>query len=290
MYFHRFLLLLFSFAFMGTAFAQKSVWDDAKNVSKNAKGKLGKETNRIKKWKDHIKQWGTAEDYNHQLLVGGRLNSNGWSGALYYFTKAMPGLDVVWSLSFSEVKHEKQVKQERVNSAFPELGKATPFVFGKVNNLYLLQLGHGREYILLPGVVKGNISIGLRFSGGFSLAMLKPYYLRLIYVDYSQPDPVPEMKEERYSAANSDKFLKPGDILGASKWSKGLNKVKYIPGAFLDAAVVIRPVVANGFVQSVTLGTNIAYHTKALPIMAELKAYPWEGCLYIGLAIGKRWR
>src|SRR5690606_27457679 len=106
----------------------------------------------------------------------------------YYLKKEKPGLAQVFSLTFSEIKHEKQIKQQREN-AYPELGNATPFVFGKVNNLYTLQLGHGREQLLLPGVIEDNLSVSMRFSGGFSLAMLKPYYLRLAYPDFVNGGP-----------------------------------------------------------------------------------------------------
>ena len=61
------------------------------------------------------------------------------------------------------------MKQQRDNTTYPELGPSSAYVFGKVNNLYELQLGYGREYVILPGALEGNMSIWLRLQAGVSL-------------------------------------------------------------------------------------------------------------------------
>ncbi len=290
---YRIFPLILSICLLWTSscvYAQSNIWDNAKSTGKKTKATVGKKVSGVKKLKDHIKQWGLEEDYNKGLLVGGRLNSNGWSGGLYYMVKNKPGVYGVWQLHFSEIKHEKQVKQQATATSFKELGDPTPFVYGKINNLYTLQLGYGQEQVLLPGVVEGNMSVGFRWNAGFSLAMLKPYYQRLIHVDYSQPEPVATLTEEKYSEENAELFLKSGYTLGASKWSKGLDEMKYIPGVYADAAVVIIPAPSKGVVQTITLGVNAAIYTKPLPIMAEVKAYPFKVALFAGLAIGKKWK
>jgi hypothetical protein len=171
-----------------------------------------------------------------------------------------------------------------------QLGNPTPFVFGKINNLYTLQLGYGKEKMILPGILEGNISLKFRYSGGFSLAMLKPYYLKLIYTDYSQPSQPSYIREEKYSSANSDVFLNSGNILGASAWSKGLGEISYVPGAFFEAAFVLEPAKNKSFVQLISFGCNASVYTKALAIMADTKAFPWQADMFIGLYLGKRWK
>lgn len=271
-------------------YAQQSVWDSPKKGSKKIRAQADKGKLTIKRWKEHIKEWANEDEYNKQLAVGGKLNSNGWSGGIYYLKKIEPGKHVIWQLSFSEIKHEKQVKQQKENKAYPELGKPSPFVYGKINNLYALQLSYGQELLLLPGVVSGNLSVSFRYGAGISLAMLKPYYLKIVHVDNASSNPVLELKEEKYNSVNADTFLRNPDILGASKWSKGLGETKIIPGLYAEAAFAIEPTRQKGFLQTITLGANIAYYTKALPIMAEVKALPWQGSLFVGLSLGKRWK
>jgi len=272
--------------------AQKSnggLWDQVKKSPSEVGKKAAKTGSRIKKFKNHLQQWGLDTAYSHGLAAGARLNSNGWTGLLFYQKRISRTQSHFFQLAFSEVKHEKQVKQQRDNIAYPALGPAAPYVFGKINNLYLLQLGHGREFLLLPGVLEGNISISMRFQAGLSLAMLKPYYLKLVYVDYT-PDEQARISEEKYSAANSEKFLNTGYILGASKWKKGLDELTYVPGGYADAALVIEPLKNKSFIKTVTLGAHFSIHSRNLEIMADQQAYPWAGSLYVGLSVGKRWK
>lgn len=281
---YRFLPLLFCCFLTIHGNAQSHVWQKPKDLNKKALKKVDKGKKKVKQWKEHIRDWGMDDDLNHELSVAAQLNSNGWSGGLYYLKKETAATATLYSLKFSEIKHEKQLKQQD-KTLFPELGTPTPYVFGKINNLYTLQLGYGKEWILLPNVVDDNLSIGLRVNGGFSLAFLKPYYLKLIY----EHDSTADLREERYTEENAETFLRKGNKLGSSSWTKGLKEVAYIPGAYIEAATVIRPATQGWFIQTVTLGGNFAFYTKPLPIMAKIKAYQWQASLFVGLSLGKRW-
>lgn len=266
-------------------FAQGSVWGTGAVAKKAGKG-MSDGKKKLKDYKKQLQDWGLENNYTHQLLVGGKVNTNGWSGSMQYFTRQRKTASSLWQVSFSEIKHDKQIKETGTANAFPQLGNNSSFVFGKINNLYALQLGWGREHVLLPGVLDGDISVSFRYDGGFSLAMLKPYYLKLVYTDANG---IPYLEQQKYSAANSDRFLNSGAILGASTWSKGLDEIDYVPGAYLEACVAIQPGKTKGFIEVVTLGANAAFYTKNLPVMADQKAYPWQASLFAGLGLGKRW-
>ncbi len=268
----------------------QSVWDNPKKAGLKTKAKISRDISNVQKLRRHIRDWGLANDYDKELLAGGRLNSNGWSGGLYYFTRQKAGTYNFWELHFSEIKHEKQIKQQPGKNSHTELGTPTPFVFGKINNLYTLQIGFGQEQLLLPGVIEDNLSISFRYNAGVSLAMLKPYYLQLVKTDYSQAEPVSHLEEVKYSDSISEDFLNSSDIHGASKWSKGLNETQFIPGIYGEATFVITPGPQKGLVEAITLGVNGSFFLKSLPVMAELPAKPFEVCLFAGLAIGKRWK
>ncbi|MGN6568263.1 MAG: hypothetical protein ACTHJ0_09935, partial [Flavipsychrobacter sp.] len=270
--------------------AQSGVWSSGNSIKSTAGKSTSGFKDKLKNYRNHLQEWGLDPNYNKELLIGGKVNTNGWSGSIYYLKKKNKLTDNLWQLHFSEIKHEKQIKQQGSNKAFPQLGSAGPYIFGKINNLYTLQLGYGKEKLLLPDVLEGNISISFRYSGGLSLAMLKPYYLKLIYVDYSLPADPATLKEEKYSTSNSDHFLNSGDVLSGADWSKGLDEIQYVPGLFAEACFVITPSKNKSFIQVITLGVNVAYYTKELPIMADQKTYPYQASLFAGLAIGKRWK
>jgi hypothetical protein len=269
--------------------AQTSTWSSG-SAKAGAAQKAASAKHKLKDFKKHLQEWGMDTSFNHTFLIGGKLNSDGWSGSMYLMKRKNYHVTNFWELSFSEIKHEKQIKQQGTNSAFPELGNTTPYVFGKINNLYTLQVGYGKEMLLLPAVMEGNISVSFRYSGGFSLAMLKPYYLKLIYTDYSTNPATAHLEQQKYSSSDSDLFLNTGTILGAASWSKGLGEITYVPGTYFQAAFAITPGKNKSFVQVVTLGINAALYAETLPIMADQKAYPWEVALFAGLGIGKRWK
>lgn len=268
--------------------AQTSIWDSGSETKKKTKEKVANGQRSYKNWKDHIKNQGKENNYTHHFAAGAKLNSNGWSGALYLLKRKSVGACHLFQLYFSEIKHEKQIKQQKI-SAYPQFGASTPFVYGKVNNLYTLQSGYGRESLLLPGIVEDNLSVSFRYSAGFSLALLKPYYLKLVYTDYANGLP-PILKEQRFTDTTAEPFLNTNNIFGGGRWSKGLTEIKLVPGIFGEASFAIDVANSKVFVQSITIGANGAYYPDKLPVMAELEASNVQGSVFVGLSLGKKWR
>ena len=263
---HLFIVLpLLLLSFSGFGQMPSSGWNTgsaAKEVSK----KKSAAKHKLQDLKDHIQNWGMDTTYKHAFFIGGKLNTNGWSGCLD-FVKNKGRHQRIWQISFSEIKHEKQIKQKGTNKSFPELGNPSPYVFAKINNLYTFQVGCGHDRMPLPCVVDGNLSVGFRYNGGLSLAMLKPYYLKLMQVDYSTPTPTARILETQYTQSDSSQFLNPNLILGASTWSKTLSLIDYVPGAYFETALTITPGKSKTFVQVITLGCNASLYYKILPIM-----------------------
>jgi len=267
--------------------AQANVWGGT--ASKTATTKTAGAKNKLKDYKDHLQKWGMDTSYKHVFLIVGKLNTDGWSGCMDFMHKKKY-VSHLWQISFSEIKHDKQTKQTGTANAYPQLGNPTPYVFGKINNLYTLQAGYGEERALLPAVMDGNISVSYRYHAGFSLAMLKPYYLKLVDVDNSTNPPQAHLQQSSYNQADSAQFLNPNFILGAATWGKGIGNTILVPGGYFETAIAITPGNAKTFVQVITLGINAALYTQALPIMQGQPAAPWQVSLFAGLGVGKRWK
>ena len=273
------------------AIAQKSVWADSDSVKKKTQNKVAHAKGRTQKIKDKIINGGLSEDYKHAFLLGGKLNSDGWSGSINLVKRRTYATNNYWQLYFSEIKHEKQVKEKAAaQGKLPPSPPPLPYVFGKINNLYTLQVGYGKEKLLLPGVLKGNVSLSFRYTIGLSLAMLKPYYLKLVYTDYINNTDTAHLEQHKFTTADSAKFLKNTAIYGASAWSKGLNETVFVPGAYFETAFAITPGKPKYFIQVITLGINGAFYARTLPIMADQKAYPWQVSMFAGIGLGRRWK
>ncbi|HWV73972.1 MAG TPA: hypothetical protein VN040_19770 [Pseudosphingobacterium sp.] len=281
-----------SFFLLTTSFptyGQQSVWDGSKEKMVTFKEKGAKQIGKIQQWKKHIQEWGLDPVYNHALSIGMRLNTNGWSGAAYYLKQQSAGKKTIWQLHFSGLLHEKEIKQQRTGTTYNYLTKNTAYSLGKINNVYTLQLGYGREQMLFPALLDGNLSLSLRCTAGPALAMLKPYYLKILYVEYT-PEEHSYMQVERFSNANADHFLNPSYILGGEKWSKGLGETRFIPGAFVELAIALEPEKPKSFVKTITIGGNAAFYSSKIEIIAERKAYPYQASFFVGLSFGKRWK
>jgi len=278
------LIFIFFLPLCCSAQQEKGLWSKPQKI----KGAYQKKGKKLLAYKSHLEKWGLDSNYNRGLAIGGQLNATGWTGLLNYQRRMSRTQNAFFQLAFSEIKHEKQIKQQRQNIAYPSLGNSSPFIYGKINNAYQIQLGYGREQLLLPGLLEGNMTISLKYQAGISVLMLKPYYLNLVY-EALNPDSA-FVREEKYTNENSELFLKPGNILGAAPWKKGLNEINFSPGAYIDVAICIEPLKNKTFIKTVNLGCNFSIHSKPIEIMALQKAYNWNAALYAGLSLGKRWK
>jgi len=269
--------------------AQQGVWDGGKEQLLKVKEAGNKNVNAVKQWKKHAEKWGLDSNYNYALALSGRLNTNGWSGGIQYIRQQKHRNKTIWQLYFSEIKHEKEIKQQGQASSYNDLGKTSPYIFGKINNAYTFQVGFGKEQILFPALMDGNMSVSFRYLAGAALGMLKPYYLKLIYVNYF-PEPVAHLQSEKYSTSNDDHFMQPGSILGKDSWSKGLSEIKYIPGLFAECYFIIEPDRPKAFIKAVSIGGNVAFYSSKITIMADKKGYPYQAAFFVGLSLGKRWK
>jgi|GEM_PF-4621416 hypothetical protein len=61
--------------------------------------------------------------------------------------------------------------------------------------------------------------------------------------------PGPGASSEAYTENNQDLLLNRNRILGADKWSKGVNELLCIPGIIISSSVIFSPDRPSGFVQ-----------------------------------------
>jgi hypothetical protein len=244
---------------------------------------------KLKQWKNAISSWGLDSNYRHALAFTARLHTNGWAAGVQYVQRREQHNRLLLQVLFSEIKHDKEVKQERSSSSNTSGAKYRPYIFGKINNVYTLQVHYGREQVLFPALLNGNMTVALDYSAGAALAMLKPYYLQLIYTDFT-PEPQQREAIERYSIHNQEAFLKPGNILGAAGWQNGLAEIKYIPGLTATLAVVLEPDKPRTLLKQVSIGCNTAIYTAPLVIMAGHKGSIWHSSFFVALSLGKRWK
>jgi hypothetical protein len=197
-----------------------------------------------------------------ELSLGINIYTNGLGGNINWRAK----YGGRWQLSIAGINHEKEVKQRKNGAAYRELGVLRPYVFGKVNFLYAVQAGYGKELLLLPSLINNNTSLGFSFVAGLEVRIEKPVYLQLIYHDSTNN---PYILSSSFSEDNAESYLTNARILGADKWSKGIGESTISPGIFCEPSITFTIGEKSKFVQRIYIGSNISYNLSASQIMAQ---------------------
>ncbi len=129
------------------------------------------------------------------------------------------------SLGISEMKHPKEQRQ----NAAPSVRRSSrPFVYGKKNSLFGLRSGWGQKRYFSEKAKQKGVAVGMSYSIGPSLGLLKPYYLAL-----NVKDPASDIGRTsivKYSESNREDFLNNSKILGAAPFTRGIGEISFLPG------------------------------------------------------------
>jgi len=220
----------------------------------------------------------------HEWSVGLRLNSNGWSIFTDYAlvkTNDWKKADMFhnllyWQLEFNEKKHPKE---QKITTETNRFGGSNSFKYGKINNFYALKAGMGYSKLIAGKPEPGSVSIHWNTVAGFSLGLLKPYYLNI----YSDPSAI------KYSDITQSDFLNVNSITGSAGFSKGFDELEIIPGGQLRTALHFDFAADKKYVVGVEAGVNVEYYSQEIPLMVGQKATPSFVELFIALQFGKRW-
>jgi hypothetical protein len=203
----------------------------------------------------------------NEISAGVRLNTNGWSlytdfGKLRAVDAKHPEMFYNMRLLQLEFSEKKNLKQEKLVGDGRSSGGSNGYVYGKINNFYAVKLGAGFRKMLVGKPDPGTVSIHWVNVAGFSLGVLKPYYINVI----SDPSAI------KYSEATASEFLDQQLIEGSAGFFKGLNEVKIIPGGHLKSAVHFDFSSNKKNVIGVEAGANVELYGQKIELMANQPA------------------
>ncbi len=232
--------------------------------------------------------------YNREFTVDLKLHTQGLGLGVnfaklktYYRTR-------FFNIEIAEIKHPKEFRQS-FDFRVPSAGRISrSFIYGKQNNLYALHGGIGEKRYFSEKALNRGLAVGISYSAGPTLGLLKPYYLDIIR--YREPDFTSFfVRSESFSEENADKFLDINSIYGASGLTRGLNEMSIAPGAHAKFAVHLDWGAFDEFVKSVEAGVMVDAFFRNMPIMVESAQFPNTENqmlfinLFINLQFGKRW-
>jgi len=244
------------------------------STSKKGKRDIRREEKR-QKVNDMIKQ---EEEgvlvYKKQSIFGVQLRSFGYG--FFYETGKMKSQrnTTVFNIGFSEIKHPKEDKLPNTSFFF-----GNPYIYGKINNFYQLQVGFGQQRILGQKGNKNGVAVSTVYSGGLSFGLLRPYYIDV--------DDNGITRTIKYTPEDSALFV-GGFIFGSSGLGKGWGEMKFKPGAFAKTSLRFDYGRFNEVVSGIEVGVSLELYSSKIPVMLFQKEKQFYLQGYIALLFGRR--
>lgn len=227
--------------------------------------------------------------YRSETAFDFRLHTNGMAFAVnlgeiitYYKTK-------YYHFEFGLMSDPREQNQNRNLLLGGRLSSS--FAFGKQNSLMVLRAGVGHKYYLSEQARRKGVALGYNYQVGPSLALLKPYYLDLIYQENRDGVPFFVLKSEKYGEDNAAVFTNLNSIFGSSGFSKGFTEINVVPGIQAKAALFFSMGAFDKYVRAIETGIMIDLFIRKVPIMIETEKVgnkPYFFNFYANFQIGFR--
>ncbi len=168
---------------------------------------------------------------------------------------------------------------------------SSSFALGKQNSVIVLRGGMGKKQFISEKAKRKGIAIGYNYEIGPSIALMKPYYLQLVYPGLLGETPI--LKAERYNEENAEKFLdRDGkSVFGGTSYFTGFSEMSIVPGIQAKLGLFFALKAFDRKIRTVETGIMIDMYIKKLPIMVETEAVsnkPYFINFYVNLLLGSR--
>ena len=263
--------------FIITAIAASCFTSFAQDQPEKSNKKETRKEDKKKKINDLIRQ---DEEgvlvYSKQSVFGVQLRTNGYG---FFVEKGKMKTQLkatMYRIDFSEIKHPKEDKLPNSSGGFTF---GNPYIYGKINNFYQLQLSLGQQKILGQKGNKNGIAVSALYSGGLSMGLLRPYYI--------QVDESGITRTIKYTPQDSTLFT-TGFIIGGAGLGKGWSEIKIKPGAFTRASLRFDFGRFNEVVSAIDIGISAEFYSSKIPIMLyqKEKSFYYQG--HIAVMFGHR--
>lgn len=188
------------------------------------------------------------------------------------------------------MRDPREQKQNRnIPVSFNKVSQS--FRFGKQNNLYIIRAGKGVKKLITDKARRKGVAMGYNYEAGPSLAILRPYYLELIYNFEQDGRFFTELRPEKYSEENAAKFLDYNSVFGGAPGNKGWSEISIVPGIQGKFGLFFSLGAFEEYARSLEVGIMGDLFIRKIPIMVETQAIsskPYFINFYATLEFGKR--
>lgn len=185
----------------------------------------------------------------------------------------------LFSIDLASLTSLKQIKV--IN---PYYSNSKRYVYGKLNDVFLLRAGYGHKYLANRKPYWGGIELRWLWEAGATLAFEKPYYLFVINFNQSPQGGL----SYTIDTQKFDEDVSWDDIYGRAPFTKGLNEIKVVPGAYGKLGFNFEFGNVRTSTKAVEIGTIFSFLPQGLNLMDDDRNQMIFLNFYISYAIGKR--
>lgn len=221
--------------------------------------------------------------YSSAWGLGFRLRTDGWALTGEYSKNKNYFRSTLYQFEIAEFRHPKQERQNKdpFGGIFGNNG-IRPFVFGKQYSMFALHASIGQRFLLAEKARKNGVMLNYFYSGGISLAILKPYYIKVC------ADPrCTSLEIITYDPSGNNKFLDYNYIYGGAGFGTGWG-LKFRPGLHAKTGLQFDWSSQDDFVKAVEIGLNVDAFINRIPIMVTDENKFIFLSAYVGFTLGKK--
>ncbi|MBK9290414.1 MAG: hypothetical protein IPM52_02095 [Bacteroidetes bacterium] len=184
-----------------------------------------------------------------------------------------------WAFDFVSLQSPKQVKT--IN---PYYTNSRRYVYGKLNDVFVLRAGISEKYLLNRKPYWGGVEVRWLWETGASMAFEKPYYLFVIRL-------VPGPGGNLSYTIDTEKFnsdVSWDDIYGKAPFTRGIDEIKLRPGAYGKLGFNFEFGNVRTATRAVEVGVAADVHPFGVSIMQGQANQRFFLNFYLSYAMGKR--
>lgn len=217
--------------------------------------------------------------YRNERTISGTLYSNGWGADFSKARRKDAFSSYTFNVGFNKINHPKEYKSQSPYTA----GWGRSYVFGKLNEVVSLKVGVGYQKEMFRKFDKGGIAVRYFYSGGLSLALLKPiYYLKIDRIDYETGKIISNSAQ-----FDPDYMQSIYDIVDSESFFVGIKETTANPGIFIRTGISFEYSSHETTVNALEGGIQLEGFLKEVPIMAGINHQRLLLSLFVTYRFGK---
>lgn len=200
--------------------------------------------------------------YKKEWSIDLRVHENG--AAIAYNTGTIKSYyrTNFYHIELGYMKDPREKNQTRLVSQ----NRSGSFSFGKVNNVINVRAGVGVKRYLSEKEKRKGLAVGYTYEIGPSIALLKPYYLK---IDRTIQGEETDIRDEKYSEDNAADFLNISSISGKSSFFTGFDEISVKAGLQGKLGAHFAMGAFDKYVKAFETGLMFDLYATKIPILAE---------------------